>query len=264
MKKKVSLQERVNKEKKSANKFEQGFKTGSVTMASVASPKKIALTDEQSDKIKGLFTDYKPDDVAAGDVGDDLHRILELSTMIKSITQHSVLLIGERIKKAQTLMANYRGGMFNKWLFMVFGNKVTPYSFLNYHNLYHSIEDPETRNSLEEMPKKAAYKLASRKGELGAKIEILKSVAVSKEKTGNMKAAALEKIIDLRLPVSALDSRSVGNTKRNPVKAKNIVIEYMCNIIGFKKVLSGGYFSDQEKEVLGEVSELLRDWGSQT
>ncbi len=262
MKKKVSLQARVKQEKESSEKFEQGFRVGELTLASLVAPQKVPLTTEQNQQIKTLFSEYKPEELLEARLQKDISEVLELSAMIKSITQQSVLLVGERVKKAQAVMLSYRGGMFNKWLFMVFGNKVTPYSFLNYYNLYHSIDDQHTRGLLEEMPKKAAYKLASRKGDLVEKIEILNAVTESRSQKKNIKNTALEKIIDQRLPVDATDMRSVASLKRNPQKARLVVLKYISEILEFKALLEPKHFSREDKSRLLELLDALMAWSA--
>ncbi len=261
MKKRVSLQERVKQEKDSAEKFEQGFKTDIVAIAAIAEPRGVLLTEEQGSLIKALFHEYKSSELNEDNVNEDLQKALELSASIKSVIQQSVLLVGERVKKAQALMARYRVGMFNKWLFMVFGNKVTPYSFLNYYNFYNSIEDMKTRSRLEELPKKAAYKLASRKGELSAKIEVLNSMISLEQSRKSIKTSALEKIIDQRFPVAETDNRTAANgAKKNPSKMRASLIEHFDKIVELSKVLSTCPLADADHLLLKNVIKILDGW----
>lgn len=261
MAKRVSLQERVKKEKDSAEKFEQGFKTDVVSIATLTEPKNFALTDAQESQIKNLFIEYKSDDLNKEQINDDLDKALEISISIKTITQQSVLLIGERIKKAQHVMARYKVGMFNKWLLLIFGNKATPYNFLRFFNFYHSIEDLTIRNKLEELPKKAAYKLASRKGELSTKIEVLKSVTASNQNNKSIKVAILEKMIDQKFPIDESDNRTTINLKRkNPSKVRSDLIEHLNKFVEFSKILPMCPLADSDLELVKQASKILEGW----
>lgn len=261
MVKRVSLQERVKKDKDSAEKFEQGFKTEVVSVAALAEPKNQSLSDTQGAQIKNLFSEYKSDDLSEDQVNEDLHKALEISASIKVITQQSVLLIGERIKKAQVIMAHYKVGMFNKWLLLVFGNKATPYNFLRFFNLYNSIDDLEMRNRLEEIPKKAAYKLASRKGELSAKIEVLKTVVTSKQNNNNLKASVLEKMIDQKFPIDEEDNRSsLSLRKKNPSKVRLALVDHLIGMLELSKISSVCPLADSDAELLRNVLKILEGW----
>ena len=75
---------------------------------------------------------------------------------------------GERIKKAQEILKSYRDGAFTAWLLAAYGNRQTPYNFLQYYELYTALS-PGLHSQLEAMPRHAVYVLASRSGELTQK-----------------------------------------------------------------------------------------------
>ena len=81
---------------------------------------------------------------------------------------------GERIKKAQEILKKYRDGAFSAWLVATYGNRQTPYNFLQYYEFY--LQLPRTLHSkLDEMPRQAVYTLASRDVPFEQKEAVLKN-----------------------------------------------------------------------------------------
>lgn len=103
---------------------------------------------------------------------EDLHNLLSITSEVKAITNQAILLHGERIKKAQSILKKYREGAFTAWLIATYNNRQTPYNFLQYYDFFATV--PETlRPQLEHMPRQAVYTLASREGPLERKHEII-------------------------------------------------------------------------------------------
>jgi hypothetical protein len=102
----------------------------------------------------------------------DFEKLLEITASVRGIRAQSILLQGEQIKAAQTVLKNYREGAFSKWLITAYGNRQTPYSILQYYEFYQKLS-PLHRQKIELMPKKAAYTLAAREGDFDKKVKLL-------------------------------------------------------------------------------------------
>jgi len=108
------------------------------------------------------------------DVSKDLFSLLALTAEVKAINNQAALLHGERIKKAQEILKKYREGAFTAWLKCTYGNRQTPYNFLQYYEFY--LKMPKVLHpQMEAMPRQAVYTLASREGEFSKKEEIVKN-----------------------------------------------------------------------------------------
>ncbi|MBM3193468.1 MAG: hypothetical protein FJZ59_04455 [Chlamydiae bacterium] len=119
---------------------------------------------------KILFENKTP----SSDLEHDLDSLKVLTQEIKAIQTQAIILHGERIKKAQALLKPYKDGAFTEWLLTVYGNRQTPYNFLQYYEFYLSLKEP-IRPKLLDMPKQAVYTLASRSGDAEKKESIVTS-----------------------------------------------------------------------------------------
>jgi hypothetical protein len=106
------------------------------------------------------------------DFEKDLKNLMTITSEVKAITNQAVMLHGERIKKAQLLLKNYKDGAFTAWLINTYGNRQTPYNFLQYYEFYTAMP-PHLHPKIDEMPRQAIYTLASRAGELEKKQDII-------------------------------------------------------------------------------------------
>lgn len=130
-----------------------------------------ALSEDEKEKLKALLLAYKEEEQ---EIKQDLSSLITLTSEVKAINNQAAILHGERIKKAQDLLKKYRDGAFSAWLVATYGNRQTPYNFLQYYELYRTL--PKTlHNKLEEMPRQAVYTLASRNGSFEKKEEIIKN-----------------------------------------------------------------------------------------
>jgi hypothetical protein len=156
-----------------------------------------APTEKDKKTINDILLNYKPNETT--DISEDLENLTKLSTEIKAITNQAVILHGERIKKAQTILKNYQDGAFSAWLMATYGNRQTPYNFLQYYEFYTSMPQG-LRKKIDEMPRQAIYTLASREGENAQKEEIVKNYK------GEPKREVLSIIRDL-FPLDEEDKR---------------------------------------------------------
>lgn len=142
------------------------------------------LSDKEQEELKFLLEEYREE---GQDIGQDFTSLSAITSEVKAINNQAAILHGERIKKAQELLKKYREGAFSYWLIQTYGNRQTPYNFLQYYELYQSL--PQLLLcKLDEMPRQAAYTLASRDGPFELKKEIIQNYA------GETKQILLEQI----------------------------------------------------------------------
>ncbi len=135
----------------------------------------------------------------SSDYEDDMKALMAITSEVKAITNQAVILHGERIKRAQDILKNYRDGAFTAWLFSTYGNRQTPYNFLQYYEFY-TILPQALHPKLDQMPRQAVYSLASRAGSFDKKESIVKNY------TGQPKDELL-KLIRLEFPLQEDDKR---------------------------------------------------------
>lgn len=123
--------------------------------------------------LKEILEKYAPK-TTDFDLFSDLNLLLSITREVKAITQQAVILHGERIKKAQEILKRYQDGAFSAWLIETYGNRQTPYNFLQYYEFYKALPS-QLHMQLESMPRQAIYTLASRKGSFDQKAEIIRN-----------------------------------------------------------------------------------------
>lgn len=155
------------------------------------------LTSQEKETLLSLLTHYKGEE---GDLKEDLFQLAALTAEVKAINNQAIMLHGERIKRAQSLLKNYREGAFSAWLIATYGNRQTPYNFLQYFELRTSIQI-ELQPKLDEMPRQVVYSLASREGEIEKKAEIIKNYQ-------NESKEALLQLIRETFPLADRDQRA--------------------------------------------------------
>jgi hypothetical protein len=133
------------------------------------------------------------------DYDADMKALMAITSEVKAITNQAVILHGERIKRAQEILKNYREGAFTAWLFSTYGNRQTPYNFLQYYEFY-TVLPQALHPKLDQMPRQAVYSLASRAGSFEKKESIVKNY------TGQPKDELL-KLIRLEFPLQEDDKR---------------------------------------------------------
>lgn len=157
-----------------------------------------ALNEKEKADIEAILRNFRIDDTT--DFDADLKALMTITSEVKAITNQAVILHGERIKRAQEILKKYKDGAFTAWLFATYGNRQTPYNFLQYYEFYTIL--PQTLHTkLDQMPRQAVYSLASRTGSLEKKETIVKNYA------GQPKQELL-KLIRLEFPLPEDDKRS--------------------------------------------------------
>ena len=140
----------------------------------------FTLSSQEEERIAAILQEHLVAQEEA-EKAEDCKTLFRLTSEIKAISNQSIVLHGERIKKAQEILKSYKEGAFTAWLFATYGNRQTPYSMLQYFELY-SLLSPKEKVLIEKLPKKAAYTLAAREGPFEAKIEFLRGYKGERQK----------------------------------------------------------------------------------
>jgi hypothetical protein len=107
----------------------------------------------------------------------DLDRLVMLSKECMSIQKQGVILLGEKISQAKEIFSSYslNKPLFSYWIKKTFSSEKTAYNALALFEFYSSIQEESIKEKLKKMPLKASYVLASRKGNIQDKVEIIES-----------------------------------------------------------------------------------------
>jgi len=173
------------------------------------------LTGAEKEKLETLLRDYAQE---KENITADLKTLCNLTSEVKAINNQAAILHGERIKKAHDLLTRYKEGAFTAWLMAAYGNRQTPYNFMQYYEFYERL--PRVlRPKLEAMPRQAVYSLASRQGDSVLKTEIVEQY------NGETKAQLLEKIRET-FPLDSSDKRT-RSTIDSSIAALARIAEYL-------------------------------------
>ncbi len=209
-------------------------------LSSFAGVFKVAtLSDKEQDVLKTLLEKFA---VEGLDTEKDFLSLSAITSEVKAINNQAAILHGERIKKAQEILKKYEEGAFSFWLMQTYGNRQTPYNFLQYFELYQMLPQP-LLPKLDEMPRQAAYTLASREGPFDLKKEIIKGYQ------GETKQVLLEQI-RRTFPLQERDKRA-QNHGLNLIKS-------LTRISDFISENSVKLSSTEKKKVLELLSSLKK------
>ena len=170
----------------------------------------------------------------------DLLRLRQITKEIKAIHTQAILLHGERIKQVQELLKGYKEGAFSRWLVTAYGNRQTPYNFLQFYEFFQTLT-LEQKKKAEELPRQAIYSLATRKGTLQEKQKFLFS------SVGKTKQVILEEIRE-RIPLKMNDKRGENLFSKLFLSLSTVEKE----ILQKKKLLS-----EKERALLSEKAKKL-------
>jgi hypothetical protein len=156
-----------------------------------------ALNDKEKADLEALLKSFRLSDTY--EVDTDLKALTAITSEVKAITNQAAILHGERIKRAQEILKKYKDGAFTAWLFAIYGNRQTPYNFLQYYEFYTAM--PQTLHpKIDQMPRQAVYTLASRQGDHERKEAIVRNY------NGQPKQELLQ-LIRLQFPLADDDKR---------------------------------------------------------
>ena len=118
----------------------------------------VPISEKEESSLQQLLEKYQTEEAS---VIEDLRLLTAITSEVKAISSQAVILHGERIKRAQDLLKKYQDGAFSAWLLATYGNRQTPYNFLQYYELYRSLPN-QLQGIISEMPRQAIYSLSSR------------------------------------------------------------------------------------------------------
>lgn len=127
------------------------------------------LNEGERGYLEALLTEYNP---GKQNINHDLNNLISITSEVKAINNQAAILHGERIKKAQKILTKYEEGAFSAWLVAAYGNRQTPYNFMQYYDFYTSMPN-RLHPQIETMPRQAIYTLSSRSGDLNKKKAIV-------------------------------------------------------------------------------------------
>ncbi len=174
-----------------------------------------SLSEKEEEILKTLLEKFEVDGV---DTEKDFLSLSAITSEVKAINNQAAILHGERIKKAQEILKRYEEGAFTFWLMQTYGNRQTPYNFLQYYEL-HQMLPTSLIPKLDEMPRQAAYTLASREGSFDLKKEIIQGYQ------GETKQALIEQIRRM-FPLQQKDKRA-QNHGTNLVKSLSRILDFL-------------------------------------
>jgi hypothetical protein len=204
-----------------------------------------AFSDADEEKLRlELFAMSKESGINQADAERDCTDLLLITSEIRSITKQSIILHGERIHKARSILNKYKKRAFMRWLDITYGNRQTPYNFLYYYNLYKAVPQKE-QTLIQKMPVRAAYLLSSRDGDMEKKLEIIRRHANSSQKE-------LITVIRKEFPTSE------GESKRRREGSRSLAKSFLQNLralLEVEKPLSPSCISmlEQGKKILEEL-----------
>lgn len=221
--------------KEKMNELAERLATAPVTQFSGAF-QLTPISNQELACLQTLLEKYKNKDQ---NIADDLQFLSNITSEVKAISNQAVILHGERIKRAQELFKKYRDGAFSNWLMKTYGNRQTPYNFMQYYELYSALPK-KLQGVVDEMPRQAIYSLSSRSVPQEKKVEFVK------EYQGESKIELLEKLRS-SFPLAEQDKRSPNKTKA--------VLEHLKNI---KKLMEHDRFIPSPVD-LKEIKTLLKE-----
>ena len=184
------------------------------------------LSQAEHQNLEELLKHYGPQE---GVSRQDLEQLVSLTSEVRAINNQAAILHGERIKKAQDILKGYRDGAFSAWLIQTYGNRQTPYNFLQYYELYTALPQMLIPK-LSSMPKQALYTLASRAGSMALKEEIIK----------NYQGETKQELLDL--------IRKTFPLADNDKRAQDFSIYAITVLARLHQVLVGGPFAASSKQ----------------
>lgn len=202
------------------------------------------LDEKTANAIDRLMVNIvSPENADEEQVRNDAIQLKNITIEVRSIEKQGILLVGERLFKAREILGKYgrTNENFTSWLKIAFKTFSTAYNAISYYELYKALPKADLQAKLKEMPNKAAYVLASRKGEIEQKAEII-------EKYADLRADEIITIVQDKFPTFSKKER-----KKSSVQTLILSLR-----IGLKKILSKKrLLDDSDLKDIRECRELL-------
>lgn len=200
-----------------------------------------ALSENEREELHNILSEFSKEKL---NITADLEKLSSITSEVKAINNQAAILHGERIKQAQKILKNYREGAFSTWLIYTYGNRQTPYNFLQYYELYTSISKP-LQEKIDQMPRQAVYTLATRNTSLEKKQSIIKNYK------GETKRQLLA-LIREKFPLINSDKR-----KEDLVKQMQKLVKDMEKLVHKRAFRPNRQQKDQLREVLQSIYHFL-------
>ena len=194
-------------------------------------------------RIEKLLADnHRSDMIEEKQVIRDIQKIKNITAEIRSISKQGVVLMGERVQRAQMILKSYKDGTFSQWLETTFGSKKTGYNVLAYFELYEKLSNDDIREMLKKIPLRAAYVIASRSGNTQVKEEIIRE-------NYHLGHDEFVTIIQEKLPIATADRRAYKSSNNRLIiklsETLNKLLERKESFSeGNKKSISGLLFAN--------------------
>lgn len=201
------------------------------------------LSETEKTRLESLLEQYA---VKTEDVKQDLTSLISITAEVKAINNQAAILHGERIKKAHSILTRYRDGAFSAWLIAAYGNRQTPYNFMQYFAFYEAMPK-SIRPMIEAMPRQAVYTLASREGPLDKKQKVVESYQ------GETKAEVLQKIREI-FPLEESDRR-----KKNMAESLITSLKRICEDLKGSKLHLSKSQRDTIEALLDTIHSKLKN-----
>jgi predicted RNase H-like nuclease len=235
------LTERLKKSERSSKIAALAKQSASGQLTSFAGVFQVSeLSVHEKSELETILHEFTDENA---NIHEDLNKLVAITAEVKAINNQAALLHGERIKKVQKLLKNYREGAFTAWLVSTYGNRQTPYNFLQYFE-FHEAMPKELRTQIEVMPRQAIYTLASREGSIKDKQHIVENFK------GQTKAELLS-VIRETFPLQSKDKRRS--------KPQELILRHLMQasyqVLKYRSQLSTG----DRKAIREHINHLLRD-----
>ncbi len=201
----------------------------------------VELSQKEKDLLETMLKEYATDEV---NVSNDLHTLISITSEVKAINNQAAILHGERIKKAHTILTRYRDGAFSSWLVAAYGNRQTPYNFMQYYDFYHAMPK-NVRPQIESMPRQAIYTLATRTGPAEKKLEIIQKY------NGETKTELLT-LIRNEFPLKIVDKR-----RQNIGEGVIQHLKRLCDLLAQKPISISREQKNTIYDLLAHVNHLV-------
>ena len=199
------------------------------------------LSESEKEEIETLLINHSEED---NNIKEDLGALVSLTSEVKAINHQAIVLHGERIKKAQTILKKYKEGAFTSWLINTYSNRQTPYNFLQYYDFY-KVMPKYLHSQIERMPRQAIYTLASRDGSESKKQKIIEQYK------GQTKRELLNIIREV-FPLSDQDQR-----KQDPAENAINVLSRVFSTLNKPKIKINENQKVKLSELIEQIEELI-------
>ncbi len=198
------LTKRLDKKEKSSKMLKMAEQSAAGNLTGFSGIfNQVELNDSEKDYLEAILYEFT---TGKENISHDLKSLITITSEVKTINNQAAILHGERIKKAQDVLKKYKEGAFTAWLIGAYGNRQTPYNFLQYYEFYLAMPK-SLRPQIELMPRQAIYTLASRVGSIDKKRQIIEGYK------GETKSIVLHLIREI-FPLPKEDKRKENFSKQ--------------------------------------------------